>query len=229
MLLDAGNALYSGSRQDLNRLSEGRVTIEAMNAMGYDAMAIGPYDLAIGLPLLDERLAEAEFPALSANLMVNGDPWPQPYVVLRRDTLRVAVIGLTAAPSAPLEGVEVTDPATALREVVAAVADQADLVLVLSNLGPRVEAELAQAVTGIDVIVGGGSGVPQKEVAWQAGAALVRGGGLGEYLGITEIDPEGISFHSMGLGPDVPDDPDMAALKERYQNEYLPASTVTPG
>ncbi len=213
----------------MNQLSQGRVTIEAMNAMGYDAMALGPYDLAVGLPLLTERLSEAKFPALSANVVVDGKPWPEPYVLISRGELQLAVIGLTAPLSAPQEGVEVTEPAGALRDLMPDVASRADVVLVLSNLGPRSEAELAQAVSGIDLIVGGGSGVPQKEVAWQGETALVRGGGLGEYLGITEIGPEGVTFLSMALGPDVPDDPDMAALRERYQNEYLPASTVTPG
>jgi len=88
---------------------------------------------------------------------------------------------------------------------------------------------LAQQVAGIDLIVGGGSGIPQREVSWQGRTAVVRAGGLGEYLGVTEVVATGVTFQSVALGADFVDDPEMAALRRRYEEEYSPASRVTPG
>lgn len=228
LLLDAGNALYSGARQDLNQLSEGRVTIEAMNTMGYDAMALGPYDLSVDLDTLRARLAEARFAVISANARVDGEPLVPSHVIVERAGMRIALIGLTGSMKNPVPSVEVLDPTAAVAEAMGEIGDTADYVVVLSTLGPTAEADLAQPVLGIDLIVGGGSGIPQNEVARQGTTALVRAGGLGEYLGITEVGPDGVTFESIPLGPEIADDPEMTALLQRYMEEYQPASTVVP-
>lgn len=230
LVLDAGNTLSSGSRQDLNQLSEGRITVEAMNLMGYDVLALGPYDFGLGVDVLRQRLAEGHFAAVSANSTVDGQALVEPYVILERGAgTKVAILGLTGPLNIPVENLEVTDAIQAALNHVPSLTAQADYVVVLSNLGPTGEAELAQTVAGISLIVGGGSGVAQNEVTWVGSTALVRAGGLGEYLGITQMGPEGVEFQSLALGPDVADDPELAALVARYQQQYNQASTVTPG
>ncbi|NLT42004.1 MAG: hypothetical protein GXX93_04985 [Anaerolineae bacterium] len=229
LLLDAGNAFYSGAREDLNQLSQGRITVAAMNLMGYDMMALGAYDLALDPGVLADRLAEAEFAVISSNVFVNGKLLLAPYAIVERAGRRIAVIGLTGAPRDAVAGVEVRDPVAAIKGALSQIGADADLVVVLSNLGPTAEAELAQQVAGIDLIVGGGSGIPQREVSWQGRTAVVRAGGLGEYLGVTEVVATGVTFQSVALGADFVDDPEMAALRRRYEEEYSPASRVTPG
>jgi len=51
-VLDAGNALLGAW---VSLASEGRVTIEAMNAMGYDAMGVGMMEGIRGLDVLLAR------------------------------------------------------------------------------------------------------------------------------------------------------------------------------
>lgn len=207
--------------------------VEAMNLMGYDALALGPRDLGLGINALRERMEEARFAVLSANLTVEGESLAAPYTIMERGGVRVAVLGVTGPLPAPLEGVAVSDPADAVREHLNDLSAQVDLMVVLSNLGPAPEQELARQVPGIDLIVGGGSGAPRSGVVWEGETALVRAGGLGEYLGITEVilGAQGnlsVSSESLALGPDVPDDPEMTALKSRYQQEYYAAPTVAP-
>lgn len=204
--------------------------------MGYDAMALGPQDLTLGLEVLRERMAEAAFAIVSANLTVEGQLLAPPYVLLEREGATIAVLGLTGPPRAAMEEpVEVGDPVAAALQHFPALADQAHLVIVLSNLGPAAERELAQQVPRIDLVVGGGAGAPQSEVAWQGAVALVRAGGLGEYLGITEVvlgergSPPAVSSKSLTLGPEIMDDGEITALKTRYLQEYYAQSTGTPG
>lgn len=234
LLLDAGNSLFSGTRKDLNAASEGRITVEAMNLMGYDAMAIGPKDVAAGLELLQARLSEAEFAVVSANLMVSGKLLAQPYVLLEKDGIKIAIIGLTSPDGQASESVQVLDPLETARQYVEQLRSQVDVVVVLSNLGPSAEQALADSVPGIDVVVGGGSGSPSRVVTGAKGVALVRAGGLGEYLGVTEIGldsenkPLAYSHQSLLLAPNYPDDQEMVQLKQRYQEQYGNQTSTQP-
>ena len=70
LVLDAGDSLVGD--QDPALKTQGKSSVEAMNRLGYDAMALGPADLALGLETLRARMAEAKFPMLSANAVVTG-------------------------------------------------------------------------------------------------------------------------------------------------------------
>ncbi|MFR6111642.1 MAG: hypothetical protein ACLUIQ_10115 [Dialister invisus] len=43
-----------------------------MNAVGYDAMALGNHEFDYGQDVLAERIREAKFPMLSANVIVEA-------------------------------------------------------------------------------------------------------------------------------------------------------------
>ena len=68
----------------------------AMNALGYDAMAMGNHEFNFGLKNLWAARAEAHFPWLSANTI--GAPGKSafvPYVIKTVNGVRIAIIGLT--------------------------------------------------------------------------------------------------------------------------------------
>lgn len=84
--------------------------IAAMNALGYDAGALGNHDLGFGLDFLQAALATASFPVLCANLVHRLGPTPRddvlllpPTTLLERElvdragilhTLRIGVVGV---------------------------------------------------------------------------------------------------------------------------------------
>ncbi|MGB9879883.1 MAG: hypothetical protein ACPLRM_03885, partial [Anaerolineae bacterium] len=140
MLLDAGNALWS--TQPLAVQSQGKVIIEGMNLMGYDAMVIGDLDLQWGPDVLRQRIAEAKFPVLSANVMLAEENrlLAQPYALLQVGDRRVGIIGLTwdaASQSAPQFQGKYTllKAEDVLAKYVAELARQTDIIIVLSNMG----------------------------------------------------------------------------------------------
>lgn len=74
----------------------------ALNRMGYDAATVGNHDVETGHGVYDRWTAECGFPVLAANVTstATGQPYWQPYTVVERGGLRVAVLGLLT-PSIP--------------------------------------------------------------------------------------------------------------------------------
>ena len=108
LLFDSGDTYLDGIESNL---SEGAVVIDAYNALGYTAAAIGNHDFDFGATdanrlepgsdrrgALKARAAQARFPFLAANLQEHGRPveWPN----VKRSTLveaagvKVGVIGV---------------------------------------------------------------------------------------------------------------------------------------
>lgn len=71
----------------------------AMNLMGYDAMCIGNHDLETGHGVYDRFCKECNFPILGANVLDENSraPYFTPYVMIEREGVRVAVLGLLTA------------------------------------------------------------------------------------------------------------------------------------
>jgi 2',3'-cyclic-nucleotide 2'-phosphodiesterase (5'-nucleotidase family) len=163
--LDCGDALIGGGL--LGDATRGEAIVAGMNLMGYDAMAIGPNELSLGLETLRRRLAEAEFPMLSANVVLagSGELLAQPYAILEVGGHRMGVIGLTRMPKEPVPGFEVLGLQQALARYVPEVAEQADTVIVLTNTRYRAAMKIVGAVPGADLLITGLPGqLPQSAV-----------------------------------------------------------------
>jgi 2',3'-cyclic-nucleotide 2'-phosphodiesterase (5'-nucleotidase family) len=172
LLLDTGDALVSGAALDGERTrepgqplfayhplgdrTEGKAVVAGMNLMGYDAMALGPKDLALGVNVLRQRMAEAEFAIVSANVLVahSGELLAPAYTLVQVGSQRLGILGLTRPPLRDLAGLEVEDPKTAVARWLPEVTRQADLVIVLTNLDFRTAAGLVSEVQGVDLLVG---------------------------------------------------------------------------
>ena len=126
-----------------------------MNAMGYDAMALGPKELSLGLEVLRQRLDEAQFPMLSANarLAASGELLAEPYTLLEVGPQRVAILALTRpAPDLPPD-LQVTDPGQALADYLPQVAEGADVVVLLTNIDYRSALSLVRDRPGVDLLI----------------------------------------------------------------------------
>ena len=69
---------------------------EAMNEMGYDCGAMGNHDIETGHDVYDRWVKELNFPVLGANVIDErtGMPYLKPYTVIKRDGIRIAILGL---------------------------------------------------------------------------------------------------------------------------------------
>ncbi len=96
-LVLSGGDMWTGPA--ISTWFDGEPMVEVMNAMGYDAAAIGNHDFDFGLDGLAERAAQAEFPFLSANIRDkesgNVATIAQPFVIQEVNGIQVGLIGLT--------------------------------------------------------------------------------------------------------------------------------------
>lgn len=225
LVLDAGNSLLGDSDPALE--TRGRTSVEAMNRMGYDALALGMQDISsLELSELRERLAEAQFPVLSANAYLAGtqELLTDPYVVMAMADHRVGILGLTDAGGT--EEVVTTDPVLAARKWLPRLQRVADIIIILSHAGLDTDQAIAGQLPGIDVIVSGrGGSLKQPILAEPSGTILLHAdnavrGSAGTRLGIAHLsfDKAGslaeYEWRKIILTSDFGEDPAMAAWVE---------------
>jgi 2',3'-cyclic-nucleotide 2'-phosphodiesterase (5'-nucleotidase family) len=84
LLLAAGDMIQGNNWANL---FQGKSVIEAMNVMGFDAMVVGNHEFDYGQDVLRERIAEANFPVLGAN--VTGASELKQYVIKELEGVRM--------------------------------------------------------------------------------------------------------------------------------------------
>jgi 2',3'-cyclic-nucleotide 2'-phosphodiesterase (5'-nucleotidase family) len=185
ILVDAGDLLQGNSLTYVAaRVSPAETphpVIAAMNAMQYDAAAIGNHEFNYGVPFLDQTIRQAKFPFLAANAFrPDGRQAYTAWAMVERGGARIGIVGATTPGSMVwdrdnLAGkVVVRDIVTELKSAVADVrAAGAAVVLVTVHSGlhgassydtvttgvpsENVAARVAHEVPGIDLILYGHS------------------------------------------------------------------------
>lgn len=198
LLLAAGD-MFQGT--PISNVFKGEPVMEIMNALQFDAMAIGNHEFDWGRGPLDQLMAAARFPFLAANIVTStgqGLQGTKPCILVKRKGLQVAVIGLTTPETAystkPAHVADLTfqEPASVMPGLVRKVRSEgAGLVVVLSHLGLDADLELARKVSGIDVIFGGHSHTAVTDPVRINGTIIVQAGYYGLYVGALdlEVDP----------------------------------------
>ncbi|MGH7449307.1 MAG: 5'-nucleotidase C-terminal domain-containing protein, partial [Longimicrobiales bacterium] len=147
LLLDAGDVMQG---TPLSNLTRGSSTVEYYNAAGYDAAAIGNHELDWGPAVLRERMRQAQFPWLAANIVVAGSDttpsWIRGTTILERDGVRIGLIGLitqetpTATMAEYVRGLEFADGAETMNRLVPVLRQTGvDFVVVVAHAGAHCE------------------------------------------------------------------------------------------
>ncbi len=203
LLLAAGDMIQGSNWANM---FQGKSVVELMNSMRFDAMTLGNHELDFGQEALKERISEATFPVLGAN--VEGLQHLKPFVILERGGVKVGIIGVvteeTPVSTHPrnVTGLRFLPAAEAVEKYVKELRNRADILIVLSHIGHGADRMLAEKVKGIDVIVGGHThtkvltpvriGSTLIVQAWEHGKALgvldlkIRDGKIAEYDGHLE-------------------------------------------
>lgn len=151
---NVGASLYVSSAQQDNP------TLDALNALGVQAAAVGNHEFDRGVDDLQSRIrTRAQFPYLAANVTLNGAPVDKGYTIVTIDGMKVGIIGAVTqeTPSltspAGMQGVVFTDPVAAVNKIAAqlsdgdAANDEADILLAEYHEGYGVSGDtLTEAV-----------------------------------------------------------------------------------
>jgi hypothetical protein len=134
--------------------------------MAYDAVGVGPYDLAAGVDFLLSLAKAKRPPWLSANLVRAGDGRPvfPPFRIIARKGLRIAVIGLTGKTGVG-KGYRLRPWKAALGEAVAAAGKKApDMVILLNSMTGLDYLDISRRFPAVRVVIDtaprGGNGQP---------------------------------------------------------------------
>ena len=209
LLLDAGDTFGDTM---IAVETEGHALIEVMNAIGYDAMVIGNHEPDFTAEKLQDRIREARFPVLAANISErsSGKLFAKPYIIRTIKGVKVGILGL-AYPNTPKTSAQKNiinlrfDNAveTARTYVPRLRREGAQIVIALTHLGLGADKQLAEKVAGIDIIVGGHSH-NRLNAPLQVGTTLiVHAGAHGSDLGRLDIKiaNDHIASHSYTLIP----------------------------
>lgn len=197
LLLDAGD-FYMGTPEGDS--SGGQALVEVMNALGYDALAVGNHDWDGGVARLRGLAERAAFPFLGANVIVRETgqtpAFLRPHIVKDCGAVRVGVAGVTLEDSTPMPipgtaaSIVCLEPEEQLGNSVDALRrDRAGLVIVLSHLGLNGDKRLARKVEGVDLILGGHSHLALREPfrSPEHGTLILQPGSYGRYLGKLDL------------------------------------------
>lgn len=150
---------------------------KGMSLVGYDAMAVGNHEFDNSLSVIRQQEEWSNFPFLSANIFnAQNERVFEPYRIFsfgdaNQPTFNVAVLGLTTHKTAEIgnpvhiKGLKFTLPETETLGLMPELEAQSDMVIAVTHMGHSAYTEgsdvtLAQAVEGLDLIVGGHSAEP---------------------------------------------------------------------
>ena len=168
LLVDAGDFCQGTPYFNIYK---GRVEIDAMNKMGYDAATLGNHEFDNGLDTLATILKLADFPFVCANYDFTGTALEgivQAYAIVRKGQLKIGIFGLGCDPKGliadknflPVKFLHPYPVAQAMADTLRA--QKCDVVVCLSHMGTFGKAPedlcdttLAAHTRGIDVIIGG--------------------------------------------------------------------------
>lgn len=182
LLLHAGD--FSQGTSYFNIL-HGFVEVDLMNALGFDATAIGNHEFDNGLDELTERVKKMRFPVLCANYDFSGfelGRYVKPYTVIKRGGLKIGIIGLTTDVRPVVDAkisrqLKYLDPVETADRYIGLLRNEkkCDMVILLTHLGFKgektlMDRELVSKTHGADLVIGGHSHTFLKEIWWEKDA-----------------------------------------------------------
>jgi 2',3'-cyclic-nucleotide 2'-phosphodiesterase (5'-nucleotidase family) len=246
LVLDAGDS--TERKEWESGVTHGRANYILLDAMGYQAAALGNNEGRWGAEPLAKLIASVHFPTLAANLrqMDSDDPPAGLKTHLNFDfpDLTVAVVGVTADDRPTLYerlACRHKPAIKVLRKLIPRLRDEgANIVILLSHLGlgwkdwpeddVRYDLQLAAALPGIDVILGGHSHMLLEQPERVGETLIVQLGIGGSHLGRLDLTVDAATgtitastYKAIPCDETVPPDPTVSGLLElvRFEAEVF--------
>jgi len=231
LFLDGGDT-WQGSYTA--NATAGADMVEVMHALGVDAMT-AHWEFTYGTDRVKEIVEQLQFPLLAGNIF--DDEWMEPafkaYEIFERGGVKIAVIG-QAFPYTPIANPRWMIPnwsfgireEEVVKNVAAARAEGAELVVLLSHNGFDVDRKLASRVEGIDVLLSGHTHDALPEPVMVGKTMIIASGSNGKFvsrldLKVTGGEMRGYRYRLIPVFSDViTPDAEVAALIDRLRAPY---------
>lgn len=143
VLLLSGGDINTGVPE--SDLQDAKPDFIGMNAIGYDAMAVGNHEFDNPLSVVEMQRELANFPMLAANIYnkATGERYFDAYKIFAVNGINIAVIGLTTEDTVKIgnpefiSGLEFTNPTTEIQKVIKEInaAGSADIIFAATHMG----------------------------------------------------------------------------------------------
>lgn len=226
MILFSGDAL---SPSIMSSVFKGKQMIDVFNQLGLDYAAVGNHEMDFGLDVALERFSQSQFPWLSANMFdtETGGYYAgsQGMALVEWNGLKVGLVGLLGdwldlvGPSAKASYKDYVG--VAQQAVQDLRAQGAQLIIALTHMDMAEDRALAEAVPGIDLILGGHDHEPLHEVVnntliWKTGSDFRTLGALKVF--VIPGQKAVVLAKQIPVTAAIPEDPAMAVLVADYVN-----------
>jgi 5'-nucleotidase / UDP-sugar diphosphatase len=221
LLLDGGDVNTGVPESDTQ---DAEPDFRGMKMLGYDAMTFGNHEFDKPLSVLAKQIEWGGFPMVSANIYKGDKRMFKPYEVFERGGLKIAVVGMTTDDTqkfvdpANIAGITFRKPAAEAALIMPELKSRAHVVIAATHMGhypngqsgvnAAGDVEMARAVKGFDLIVGGHSQNPvcmiseiMRNEAYQPGgpckpdqqngAWIVQAHEWGKYVGRADFEYAG--------------------------------------
>jgi hypothetical protein len=208
------------------------MSVAALAEMDCAATTVGPFDFYRGLEYFRKQMSGSKTPVVSANVYdeSTGELVVQPYVITERAGIRFAITGamdpeadIRTSPDVRNLGVVVEDPKEKLAPLLEELSEEADFVVLLSQLGLDKTKLLAEELPGFDFVVVGAT--PQySAMTFEVGqSVMIQPGYKGQRMADYRLDfgseatYQGYSGEMVALDDNVPSDAAMALMLKEHK------------
>jgi 5'-nucleotidase len=229
LFLFAGSTLSPSVQSNVFK---GEQMIAAWNAAGLDYAVFGNNEFDFGPDVLRQRMNESRFVWLGSNVFESGKSFGgAPLFVLREfGGIKIGLFGLltrdTEAKSSPSRSVEIRDPCTTAKDVVARLRTQgARVVIALTHLTMSEDKALARCAP-IDVIIGGYEHTLLQSLSgrtpiFKMDADARTLGRIDLNISLSNGTLESVDWQVIPVTGEVADEPQVATVVSSYEKKLI--------
>lgn len=191
IILDAGD--FADFKRIELQGTDGIAAVDLLEAANYDAIAIGNNETFGGIDKLINMASDGRVPFLSSNMeMLEGGSilGVKRSTIIKKNELRILVIGASPNLGAftTLCGLKMLDYIEEIKKEIDVNKGKYDLCIYLSHLGMDKDREIANAVVGVDVIIGGHFHILMDKPEVVNSTIIHTSGQYAEHLGVLKVE-----------------------------------------
>lgn len=235
ILVDAGDR-WTGNAYVDKAEQKCLPVIELMNRLDYDVATLGNHEFDYGQDLLRERISQAEFQVVCANMESCGSELTVPATtIIERGGIKFGFVGFITnfADGYPdgqktnFEGLKFYSPFKKAVEM-QSLKEQCDVLVAVSHLGDDMDRVLTVDATEYDMIVGGHTHTVLTEGLDYNETLITQTGKSLKNLGVTVVEMQGnkitrLENRLVSLADYAEDEEMKAAVEVYYNDPYLSA------
>jgi 2',3'-cyclic-nucleotide 2'-phosphodiesterase (5'-nucleotidase family) len=212
------------------KLLKDSLICEAYATIPYDALLLGDQELTRNPEFLNNVLPKTQASIVVTNLESPPLLRIRKYKIVKRGGLNIGILGVVGDnsmkyyPQEIRDSIIVTDPITAINEVLGKIKTRTDIIVLLTHQGFDQDLRLAKELEGVDVIVGSHSQTVPEEPIVVNNILISQAGRDGYYVGVIElklskykkVDDRSIS--TVAMTQEMPDHTRVMELIKYYED-----------